>query len=161
MFYQRHSCPLPQKSVYSRTLTKETMILNRVWAYLCINNGIFCHQRGQWTSPLWIKADSLKFWARGTVVRQRQEWSNINLGLHVIEILSSQVTAPLADFALSQLVHISKEADPACRGFRLYSIFDQISASTKRTIPSRLVSGPSHSSWQESSCTSLYSLPCL
>jgi len=29
-----------------------------------------------------------------------------------------QVTAPLADFALSQLVHISKEVDPACRGYR-------------------------------------------
>ena len=75
---------------------------------------------------------------------------NISSGLHVIEILSSQVTAPLADFALSQLAHISKEVDPACRGFRLDSIFDQISASTIRTIPSCLVSGPSHSSCQES-----------
>ena len=33
-------------------------------------------------------------------------------------IIQIQVTAPLADFALSQLVHISKEPDPICRGYR-------------------------------------------
>ena len=38
--------------------------------------------------------------------------------VHHYDIVDFKVTAPLADFALSQLVHISKEPDPICRGYR-------------------------------------------
>jgi len=42
-----------------------------------------------------------------------------------------QVTAPLADFALSQLLHISKEPDAICRGFRACSATKSMLAYTE------------------------------
>ena len=49
------------------------------------------------------------------------------------------MTAPLADFALSQLVHISKEPDAICRGFRFdHHPSDLVINSPGRAVPQSL-----------------------
>lgn len=38
----------------------------------------------------------------------------------MVQMVMAQVTEPLADFALSQLLEIAREEEPVCRGYRCH-----------------------------------------